>query len=337
MLQIVHEFFDAGLTVSRVEMLGQLSRAHGIPTTLSPIFHSKAVPDACDKVMAAVEREWAAGGACLATGADPSHRHQLDARPAQHHVPRAPGLVAGAVARDEGREARRVRRSAEPRGTDRARSTCSRASRMPASTPSGFVVRDVALERNRDLVGRTLGDIAERAQRDTRPTSSSTCRSRRTSARGSCAPTSATPTPTRSGGVARASVRARRRERRGRARRLVRDLRRHRLPDVALRARDRRAAARGGGEEDHVRSGDDLGAARAWRADARATSPMSRCSTPTRSTGVRRSRPTTSPATASAGSAAPSGWTPCSSAARSPGTRPRATSTGARAGGLATR
>ena len=62
MLQIVHEFFDAGLTVSRVEMLGKLSREHGIPTTLSPIFHSKAVPDACDKVMAAVEREWAAGG-----------------------------------------------------------------------------------------------------------------------------------------------------------------------------------------------------------------------------------------------------------------------------------
>ncbi len=36
-----------------------------------------------------------------------------------------------------------------------------------ASTPSGFVVREVALERNRDLVGRTLGDIADRAQRHT--------------------------------------------------------------------------------------------------------------------------------------------------------------------------
>ncbi len=112
MLQIVHEFFDAGLTVSRVEMLGKLSRAHGIPTTLSPIFHSKAVPDGCDKVMAAVEREWAARRACVAAGADPTDRHQLDARPAQHHVPRAARLVAGAVAPDEGREARRVRRSA---------------------------------------------------------------------------------------------------------------------------------------------------------------------------------------------------------------------------------
>ena len=44
MLQIVHEFFDAGLTVSRVEMLGRLSREYGIPTTLSPLFHSGAAP-----------------------------------------------------------------------------------------------------------------------------------------------------------------------------------------------------------------------------------------------------------------------------------------------------
>ena len=36
----------------------------------------------------------------LAAGADPAHRHQLDARPAQHHVPRHPRLVAGALADD---------------------------------------------------------------------------------------------------------------------------------------------------------------------------------------------------------------------------------------------
>ncbi|MCU1503199.1 MAG: putative D-aminoacylase, partial [Ilumatobacteraceae bacterium] len=61
MLQVVHEFFDADLTVTRVEMLGDLSRKYGIPTTLSPLFHSNASPKSTDVVMAAVEREVAAG------------------------------------------------------------------------------------------------------------------------------------------------------------------------------------------------------------------------------------------------------------------------------------
>ena len=61
MLQIVHEFFDTDLTVSRVEMLGDLSRRFGIPTTLSPLFHSGRRPTATDTVMAAVDRECANG------------------------------------------------------------------------------------------------------------------------------------------------------------------------------------------------------------------------------------------------------------------------------------
>ena len=61
MLQVVHEFYDADLTVARIEMLGELSQRHGIPTTLSPLFHSDAVPRARRKVMEAVEREWADG------------------------------------------------------------------------------------------------------------------------------------------------------------------------------------------------------------------------------------------------------------------------------------
>jgi len=61
MLQIVHEFFDPGLTVSRVEMLGQLSRQYGIPTTLSPLFHSEAMPATVSQVMDAVAGEWRDG------------------------------------------------------------------------------------------------------------------------------------------------------------------------------------------------------------------------------------------------------------------------------------
>ncbi len=125
--------------------------------------------------------------------------------------------------------------------------------------PSGFVVRDVALDRNRDLVGRTLGDIADERNTTRRRPARRPRRSRRTSARGSCAPTSATTTPTRSarllahpyvhvgasdGGAHVGSFAT------------YGDTG---LPDVALRPRDGRAAARGGDQEDHVRPGDDLG------------------------------------------------------------------------------
>ena len=160
MLQIVHEFFDAGLTVSRVEMLGELSPRHGIPTTLSPLFHSDAVPDGTDQVMDAVEREWAAGARVWpqvqTRPIDISWT--LDQRSIMFLV--IPGLVAGALAADQGREARRVRRPGKRAHARRRRSTCSRSVPNAGLDAGGFVVREVALDRNRDLVGRTLGDIA---------------------------------------------------------------------------------------------------------------------------------------------------------------------------------
>ncbi|MET0459407.1 MAG: amidohydrolase family protein, partial [Ilumatobacteraceae bacterium] len=60
-LQVVHEFYDPGLTVSRIELLAELSMRYGIATTLSPLFHSAAAPGATDQVMEAVERAWARG------------------------------------------------------------------------------------------------------------------------------------------------------------------------------------------------------------------------------------------------------------------------------------
>jgi N-acyl-D-amino-acid deacylase len=50
-LQIVHEFYDATLTCSRIDMLADLSLAHGITTTLSPLFHSPATPDLVPTVL----------------------------------------------------------------------------------------------------------------------------------------------------------------------------------------------------------------------------------------------------------------------------------------------
>ncbi len=159
MLQIVHEFFDANLTISRVEMLGQLSRAHGIPTTLSPIFHSKAVPDACDRVMAAVEKEWAAGGRVWP---------QVQTRPIdiswtldQRSIMflALPGWwpVLSLPTKEE-----KLAAFADPQKREALVGTINMLAAVPNAglDPSGFVVREVALERNRDLVGRTLGEIA---------------------------------------------------------------------------------------------------------------------------------------------------------------------------------
>ena len=197
MLQIVHEFFDAGLTVSRVEMLGKLSREHGIPTTLSPIFHSKAVPDACDKVMAAVEREWAAGARVWP---------QVQTRPIdiswtldQRSIMflALPGWwpVLSLPTKEE-----KLAAFADPTTRAALAGTINMLASVPNAglDPSGFVVREVALDSNRDLVGRTLGEIAEERGRDARRPPHRPRPSRKTSARGSCAPTSATATPTRS-------------------------------------------------------------------------------------------------------------------------------------------
>ena len=60
-LQIVHEFYDAALTCSRIDMLAELSLEFGITTTLSPLFHSPATPDLVPAVMAKVQEVSARG------------------------------------------------------------------------------------------------------------------------------------------------------------------------------------------------------------------------------------------------------------------------------------
>ncbi len=168
MLQIVHEFFDAGLTVSRIEMLGDLSRRHGIPTTLSPLFHNEAMGSSVAQVLEAVEKEWALGGRVWP---------QVQTRPIDISWTLEqrslmfliiPGWwpVLSMDTKDEKRAA-----FTDPVMRDRLINGLNMLGMMgPAAlslNPAGYVVRQVALDRNRDLVGRTLGDIA--GERGTTP------------------------------------------------------------------------------------------------------------------------------------------------------------------------
>jgi N-acyl-D-amino-acid deacylase len=61
MLQIVHEFYDADVSVARVDELANLSLKHGIPTTLSPVLVNADGTVVVDKIMARVREQVARG------------------------------------------------------------------------------------------------------------------------------------------------------------------------------------------------------------------------------------------------------------------------------------
>lgn len=156
-LQIVHEFFDAELTVARVEQLADLSLRHGITTTLSPLFHSDANPKAVTKVMAAVERARARGAAVWP---------QVQTRPIDISFTldqrslmllTMPSWWQVASIRDHAEKVAAV--------ADRRQVLVDEMNGL-ARRPNGglgaggFVVRQVMHDRNDDLVGRTIDDIA---------------------------------------------------------------------------------------------------------------------------------------------------------------------------------
>jgi N-acyl-D-amino-acid deacylase len=166
MLQIVHEFFDPGLTVSRVEMLAELSLRHGIPTTLSPIFHNATMPGATGQVMEAVDRAWAAGARVWP---------QVQTRPVDLSFTLArrsamflaiPGWWdVMSQPDDEAKLAALTDPDTRRRLVDAMNGMNSRPGR--AMDAGSFVIREVARDRNRDLLGRSLKDIA--AERNTTP------------------------------------------------------------------------------------------------------------------------------------------------------------------------
>lgn len=156
-LQIVHEFFDADLTVARVEQLAELSLRHGITTTLSPLFHSDANHHGVTKVMAAVEAARARGAAVWpqvqTRPIDISFT--LDQRSLMLLTMPSWWKVASIRDRDEKLAAVIEQRQAL---VDEMNSLARRPNGGLGA--GGFVVRDVVHERNRDLIGRNIDDIA---------------------------------------------------------------------------------------------------------------------------------------------------------------------------------
>lgn len=156
-LQIVHEFFDADLTVARVEQLAELSLRHGLTTTLSPLFHTDSNPGATTKVMAAVEAARDRGAAVWpqvqTRPIDISFT--LDQRSLMLLTMPSWWAIASIPDPDEKLAAVADRRSAL---VDEMNLLASRPNAGLGA--GGFVVRDVVHDRNRDLIGRTIDEIA---------------------------------------------------------------------------------------------------------------------------------------------------------------------------------
>jgi N-acyl-D-aspartate/D-glutamate deacylase len=166
MLQVVHEFFDAELTCSRIEMMGDLSRRYGIPTTLSPLFHTEASPDACTRVLAAVEREWSLGARVWP---------QVQTRPIdiswtmeQRSIMflAIPGWWQ-VLSMPTTAEKLAALRDPEVRGRLVAGLEAAAASPRSRLSPELFIIREVVKDENGHLVGRTLGEVA--AERGSTP------------------------------------------------------------------------------------------------------------------------------------------------------------------------
>lgn len=60
-LQIVNEFYDADLTVARIDQLAEISLKHKITTTFSPLFVNNSDAESVEKIMARVKEQFARG------------------------------------------------------------------------------------------------------------------------------------------------------------------------------------------------------------------------------------------------------------------------------------
>lgn len=164
-LQIVPEFYDTSLMLSRVDMLAELSLEFGIPTTLSPLFESAQTPELVGAVLARV-REWSELGARVWPQVQTrpidinftlrERNFMLLAMPTWFEVLNLPT------------KEKKIARYRDPATRERliAEVAPAGASYLGNRVADAFV-RGVALERNKPLLGRSLREIAE--ERGTTP------------------------------------------------------------------------------------------------------------------------------------------------------------------------
>jgi N-acyl-D-aspartate/D-glutamate deacylase len=158
MLQCVPEFYATDLTLARVDQLAQLSLAHGIPTTFSPLFDSAAMPANVSRVLDRVAEQFQRGARVWpqvqTRPIDISFSLEIAslfflAVPMWYMILRLPREQRIAVLRDPG----------------------TRKALVDAAEPDGNTARFASLRvrdsRNPELVGRSLGEIA--AERGTTP------------------------------------------------------------------------------------------------------------------------------------------------------------------------
>lgn len=161
-LQIVPEFYDTSLMMHRVDMLADLSVEYGISTTLSPLFESSRTPELVGAVLGRIQQQAARGARVWpqvqTRPIDINFRlrernFMLMALPAWFEVLNLP-TKSEKIARYTDPDFRaRLLAEALPQGQgvglaymrDRLENT---------------YVRGVKLEKNRGLLGRTLGEIA---------------------------------------------------------------------------------------------------------------------------------------------------------------------------------
>jgi len=154
MLQIVPEFYDADLTIARLDQLAELSLKHNIPTTFSPLFVNADNIDAVERVMRRVDEQFDRGARVWP---------QVQTRPIDisfcFAVPsllfiRFPSWY------------RIIRFGAHEEIVAAFRDPETRAKLVQEAAPltglwPRLVLRHVQTDANRGLVGKTLGEIAE--------------------------------------------------------------------------------------------------------------------------------------------------------------------------------
>ena len=161
-LQIVPEFYDTSMMVNRVDMLAELSLEFGIPTTLSPLFESRRTPELVGAVLNRVAEQAERGARVWpqvqTRPVDINFRlreknFMLMAQPTWFRVLNTATKAEKVAAYTDPETRAQLIAEAQPRGED------TQLKYMRDRINNAYV-RGTKLEKNRHMVGRTLGELA---------------------------------------------------------------------------------------------------------------------------------------------------------------------------------